>query len=119
MPDDIEPLPLPENPHTVADLLPHLPIPYEYGRQFGMVFGQELADRLAEVQAENPTQHVASPVQMTDGRYLLCADLLSAVPNGLYGPNFTRLDASRFDEIELLPWADCVALLPQPEDPTE
>jgi hypothetical protein len=59
-----------------------------------------------QVQAENPTQHVASPVQMTDGRYLLCADLLSAVPNGLYGPNFTRLDASRFDEIALLPWAD-------------
>jgi hypothetical protein len=73
MPDIDEPLPLPANPQTVADLLPHLPIPYDYGRQYGMVFGQELADRLAEVQAENPTQHVASPVQMTDGRYLLCA----------------------------------------------
>jgi hypothetical protein len=90
MPDIDEPLPLPANPQTVAELLPYLPIPYDYGRQYGMVFGQELADRLAEVQAENPTQHVASPVQMTDGRYLLCADLLSAVPNGLYGPNFTR-----------------------------
>ena len=115
MPEIDEPLPLPANPQTVADLLPHLPIPYDYGRQYGMVFGQELADRLAEVQAENPTQHIASPVQMTDGRYLLCADLLSAVPNGLYGPNFTRLDASRFDEISLLPWDDCVALLPQPD----
>jgi hypothetical protein len=69
MPDIDEPLPLPENPQTVAELLPHLPIPYDYGRQYGMVFGQELADRLAVVQAENPTQHVASPVQMTDGRY--------------------------------------------------
>jgi hypothetical protein len=70
MPDIDEPLPLPENPQTVAELLPHLPIPYDYGRQYGMVFGQELADRLAVVQAENPTQHVASPVQMTDGRFL-------------------------------------------------
>jgi hypothetical protein len=47
MPDIDEPLPLPENPQTVADLLPHLPVPYDYGRQYGMVFGQELADRLA------------------------------------------------------------------------
>jgi hypothetical protein len=31
MPDIDEPLPLPENPQTVADLLPHLPIPYDYG----------------------------------------------------------------------------------------
>ena len=113
---DIEPLPLPENPQTVTELLPHLPIPCDYGRQYGMVFGQEFADRLAEVQAENPTQHVASPVQLSDGRFLLCADLLSSVPNGLYGPNFTRLYASRFDEIALLPWADCVALLPQSEE---
>ena len=117
MPDIDEPLPLPENPQTVAELLPHLPIPCAYGRQYGMVFGQELADRLAEVQAENPTQHVAKPVQLTDGRHCLCADLLSAVPNGLYGANFTRLDASRFGEIALLPWAECVALLPQPESP--
>jgi hypothetical protein len=42
MPEEIEPLPLPANPQTVADLLPHLPIPYDYGRQYGMVFGQEL-----------------------------------------------------------------------------
>ena len=117
MPDIDEPLPLPENPQNVAELLPHLPIPAEYGRQYGMVFDDALADRLAEVQAEHPTQHVALPVQMTYGRFLLCADLLSAVPNGLYGPNFTRLDSSRFDEIELLPWADCVALLPQPDLP--
>jgi hypothetical protein len=32
MPDIDEPLPLPTNPQTVADLLPHLPIPYDYGR---------------------------------------------------------------------------------------
>jgi hypothetical protein len=30
-------------------------------------------------------------------------------------PKGLRLDPSRFDEIALLPWADCVALLPQPE----
>ena len=115
MPDIDEPLPLPENPQNVAELLPHLPIPAEYGRQYGMVFDDALADRLAEVQAEHPTQHVALPVQLTDGRWCLCADLLSEVPQGLYATGFAHLDASRFDEIALLPWADCLALLPQLE----
>jgi hypothetical protein len=48
---DIEPPLLPENPQTVADLLPHLPVPYDYCRQYACVFSQELADRLIEVQA--------------------------------------------------------------------
>lgn len=113
MPDDTPPLPA--NPQTVADLLPHLPIPADYGRQYGMVFDDALADRLAEVQAEHPTQHVARPVQLTDGRWCLCADLLSEVPQGLYATGFAHLDASRFDEIAMVPWADAVALLPQPD----
>jgi hypothetical protein len=119
MPDDIdEPLPLPENPSTVAELLPHLPVPYDYCKQWACVFSQELADRLVEVQAANPEQFRVTPLAMTDGRYLIRGAILSEVPNGLYGGNFARLDASRFDEIALVPWADAVALLPQP-DPVE
>ena len=47
MPDDIDPVPLPENPSTVAELLPHLPVPYDYARQYACVFSAELADRRA------------------------------------------------------------------------
>ena len=119
MPDDIdEPLPLPENPATVADLLPHLPVPYDYCKQWACVFSQELADRLTTIQSENPQQFRVTPLAMTDGRFLIRAALLSEVPNGLYGGNFARLDASRLDEISLVPWAEAVALLPQP-DPIE
>jgi hypothetical protein len=118
MPDIDEPLPLPENPSTVAELLPHLPVPYDYCKQWACVFSQELADRLVEVQAANPEQFRVTPLAMTDGRYLIRGAILSEVPNGLYGGNFARLDASRFDEISLVPWADAVALLPQP-DPVE
>jgi hypothetical protein len=118
MPDIDEPLPLPENPSTVAELLPHLPVPYDYCKQWACVFSQELADRLVEVQAANPEQFRVTPLAMTDGRYLIRGAILSEVPNGLYGGNFARLDASRFDEIELVPWAEAVALLPQP-DPVE
>jgi hypothetical protein len=115
MPDIDEPLPLPENPQTVAELLPHLPLPYAYARQYACVFWQELADRLTTVQAHNPAQFRVTPLAMTDGRYLIRGAILSEVPNGLYGGNFARLDASRFSEIAVIPWAEAVALLPQPD----
>ena len=111
MPDEIT---LPEAPATVADLLPYLPLPYDYARQWGLVFGSDLADRLAEVQAENPSQHYARPTLLTDGRYYLGGDLLSEVPTGLYGSGFSLLDPSRFHEIAVLPVADALALFPPP-----
>ena len=105
---------LPEAPATVADLLPYLPLPYAYAAQWGLVFGVDLAQRLAEVQAENPSQHFANPTLLADGRYYLGGDLLSEVPTGLYGGGFSRLDPSRFDEIAVLPIADALALFPPP-----
>jgi hypothetical protein len=118
MPDIDEPLPLPENPSTVADLLPHLPLPYDYAKQYACVFSQELADRLIAIQEEQPQQFRVTPLALTDGRYMIRTAILCECPNGLYGENFARLDASRFDEIALVPWAEAVALLPQP-DPVE
>jgi hypothetical protein len=115
MPDIDEPLPLPENPQTVAELLPHLPLPYAYAKRYACVFSAELADRLTTVQAQNPAQFRVTPLAMTDGRYLIRGAILSEVPNGLYGGNFARLDASRFNEIAIAPWAEAVALLPQPD----
>lgn len=98
---------------TVADLLPSLPLAYDEARQYGLVFDAALAQRLAQVQAETPSRHYARPVALTDGRYLLCGDLLSEVgAGGLYAQGFAKLDAARFDEIEVMPWADAVALLP-------
>ena len=113
--EDEEPVVLPENPAALAELLPHLPLPYAYAKQYACVFSQELADRLIEIQEEQPQQFRVTPLAMTDGRFLIRGALLSEVPNGLYGHNFQRLDASRFNEIALVPWADAVALLPQPD----
>ena len=114
MPDEVT---LPEAPATVAELLPHLPLPYAYAVQWGLVFDASLADRLAEVQAENPSQHYARPTLLTNGSYLLCGDLLSEVgPGGLYAQGFAKLDAQRFDEILVVPWADAVALIPAPPE---
>ena len=112
---DIDPLPLPENPQTVADLLPFLPLPYDYAKAYACVFSQELADRLIEVQAANPQQFRVSPLALTDGRYMIRGAILSEVPNGLYAEGFAMLDSRRFNEIALVPFADALALLPQPD----
>jgi hypothetical protein len=101
---------------TVADVLNRLPLPYDEAVTYGLVFAADLAQRLAEVQAEHPSQHMAVPRQLTDGRFLLCGDLLSEVPAGLYASGFSHLDPGRFNEIEMIPWAEAVAMLP-PDDP--
>jgi hypothetical protein len=100
---------------TLADLLPQLPLSAEYGRQYALVFSASLRDRLIEVQQQygRQTFTVFPAGPLIDGRYYHCADILSEVgPGGIYGAGFAHLDASRFDEIEVVPLADAVALLP-------
>jgi hypothetical protein len=109
---DVFPGDLPAQPQTVLELLPYLPLPYEYAKQWALVFSQELADRLAQIQAEHPSQHVAQPMRLTTGQYFLGGDLLTEVPDGLYGFGFRQLDAARFNEISVWPLSDVIALLP-------
>ena len=97
---------------TLADLT--LPVTYEWGVAHALVFDVALAQRLGEVQAEHgDPRHVPSPRLLTDGRFMLTADILTeCVPGGLVYGGFSQLDAGRFDEIEVVPLADAVALLP-------
>lgn len=100
---------------TLSDIT--LPVTYEWGIANALVFAEDLAIRLGEVQAEHgDPRHVPSPRLLTDGRYMLTADILTeCVPGGLIYGGFSHLDASRFDEIEVLPIADAIALLPEPD----
>lgn len=96
-----------------------LPLPYETACQYGLVFAAALAARLREVQGEHGDQrHRVEPQATADGRYFLNGDVLSEVgPGGIFSPAFSRLDASRFDEIEVMPIADAMALLPVEPSP--
>jgi hypothetical protein len=101
---------------TLADLITQ-PVSYETAKDLALVFSPELAAQLAAVQAEhgNP-RHVASPVDLVDGRKMLCADLLTEVgPGGLYAQGFGHLPAELFPLVEVLPMSDAIALLPKPE----
>jgi len=100
---------------TLADLVSQLPLSAEYGRQYALVFSASLRDRLVEVQSQHgkPTFSAIPAGPLTDGRYYHCADILSEVgPSGIYAAGFAHLDASRFNEIEVVPIAEAIALLP-------
>jgi hypothetical protein len=102
---------------TLADLITQ-PINYETAKDLALVFSAELDAQLAAVQAEhgNP-RHVASPVDLADGRKMLCADLLTEVgPGGLYSGGFAHLPSKLFPSVEVLPMSEVLPLLPQPEE---
>lgn len=102
---------------NLTDLLAGEPLNYENAKQFALVFSAELADRLREVQREDAAA-VAQPRQMSDGRFMLCADLLTEISSGgLYAEGFAKLNRERFVEIEVVPWADAVAMLPVNDAP--
>ena len=84
-------------------------------RALALVFDSDLRDRLVAVQEEHgDPRHVPSPVPTNDGRWFLCADILTeCVEGGIVWGGFSHLDASRFGEIEILPLAD---VLP-PQEP--
>jgi hypothetical protein len=97
-----------------------LPISCTDARQYALVFDVALAERLAEIHAEHGSSNcVPVPRQMTDGRLMLCADLLTEVmPGGLLHAMWEAADKEVLAQaVEVMPWADAVALLPP--DPVE
>jgi hypothetical protein len=83
-----------------------------------LVFGDTTLTALQDAQALRPgAQHRAQPVQLTDGRWMLSADLLSEVGvGGLYHDGFELLPSALFPSVEVLPWDDAIALLPPPPE---
>ena len=104
---------------TLADLISQ-PVSYETAKNLAIVLTPEQAATLGAIQAQygNP-RHVAAPVPLTDGRLMLCADLLTETgPGGLYAQGFAHLPAEIFPQVAVIPMADAIALIPQP-DPEE
>jgi hypothetical protein len=98
---------------TLSDLM--LPISYEDARQYALVFTAQLAGRLAELHAVHGSQKcVPVPRVLTDGRLMLSADVLTEVgPGGLLKAMWAAADKAVLNaSVEVLPWADAVALLP-------
>jgi hypothetical protein len=98
---------------TLSDLT--LPISYADAKALALVFTPQLAGRLAELHAEHgSTNCVPMPRTLTDGRLMLCADVLTEIaPGGLLHAMWAAADQQVLGQaVEVMPWADAVALLP-------
>jgi hypothetical protein len=103
---------------TLADIT--LPISDADAKGLALVFTPQLAGRLAELHAGHGSPNcVPVPRVLTDGRLMLCADVLTEVmPGGLLHAMWAAADqAVLLPSVEVIPWADAVAMLPP--DPPE
>ena len=98
-----------------------LPISYADARQYALVFTTQLVGRLAELHAQygSPKLSVTQPRTLADGRLMMSADVLTEVgPGGLLHAMWEAADkAALAQAVEVLPWADAVALLPPDPSP--
>jgi hypothetical protein len=98
---------------TLSDLT--LPISYADAKALALVFTPQLAGRLAQLHAEHGSPNcVPMPRVLTDGRLMLCGDILTEVmPGGLLAGMWAAADQQVLGaSVEVIPWADAVALLP-------
>ena len=103
---------------TLSDV--SLPVTYAWGRAHALLFAPQLAARLAEIHAAHGSQKcVPMPVTLTDGRLMLSADILTEVmPGGMLHAMWVHADqAVLLPNVEVVPIADAVALMPQPQEP--
>lgn len=103
---------------TLADIA--LPVTYAWGRQHALLFTPQLAQRLAELHSQyGRPDCIAMPVALTDGRLMLSADILTAIePGGWLHEMWQHADqAVLLPAVEVVPIADAIALMPQPQEP--
>lgn len=105
---------------TLADLLPTIAgMTDADAKALALVFGDAPYNALLAVHAQRPdARDRVQPVQLTDGRWLVCADVLrEATTGGLYAEGFALLPSELFGDVDVMPWDDAVALLPPPQMP--
>jgi hypothetical protein len=103
---------------TLSDIT--LPIAYEWGTQHALLFSPQLAARLAELHAQyGRPDCIAMPVALTDGRLMLTADILTNIePGGWLHEMWEHADKEvLLPSVEVVPIADAMALMPQPQEP--
>lgn len=89
-------------------------------RQYALVFGQQLATVLRQRWEQfGTTNLVPVPVLLTDGRYMLSADVLSEVgPGGLLHEMWANSELQAIAAgTEVMAWEDAVAMIPASEGP--
>lgn len=78
-----------------------------------LVFDGDINERLKSAQPSY--QHQVSPIGLTDGRFTVCADLLTESA-GIYAPTFAALDQSAFPLVQVVTKSQIESLFPIPTE---
>jgi len=104
---------------TLADI--ELPITDAYGKSIALVFSTALAARLAELHSQYGSDlAVPMPRTLTDGRLMLCGDILTMVePGGFLHEMWSHADAAvLLPNVEVMAWDEAMAMLPPDTQPS-
>lgn len=98
---------------TLSDLT--LPMTYEDSSQLALVYDYDVAVALYGVQEEHgDPRHVPAGRQLTDGRWMLCGDVLSEVgEGGILAGAFAYITPEMMRQVEVIPIHEATSLLPQ------
>jgi len=81
-----------------------------------LLFPAALHDAMQAKQGNIDTNHLVSPVLLTDGRYGICCDILSETEEGhIFHELFNVLDMAVLNTAEIADMSELVELLPAPE----
>jgi len=98
---------------TLLDVLANPPTDLH---NYGLLFDEAGNAELRAVQATMPNgQHQVSPVATTDSRWLLNADVLTEINGGIFAVGFALLPTNLFGTVDVLPWVECLPLIPVSE----
>lgn len=92
-----------------------LPIPYADCKDLALVYPYEVAVSLYGVQEEHgDPRHVPAGRQLTDGRWMLCGDVLSEVgEGGILSQAFGYVTSEMMQSVEVVALAEALAMLGQ------
>lgn len=101
---------------TLAELT--IPMAWADCKDLALVYAYDIAVALYQVQAEHgDPRHVPVGRELTDGRWMLCGDVLSEVGEaGILAGAAQHITQEMMESVEVVPLADALALLPP--DPT-
>lgn len=86
---------------------------YEELKSLALILNSNLKNILESTQETFQSKHKAAPVELSNGSYMLCADLLTEIqPGGLYAQGFGLLDTDLFSQVEVISMEEAAALIP-------
>lgn len=96
-----------------------LPVPHAECKDLALVYPYEVAVALYGVQEEHgDPRHIPVGRQLTDGRWMMCGDVLSEVGDGgILSQAFSYITPEMLANVEVVPMSEVAWLLPENEPP--